>query len=346
MIIDYNMTRDYCSDWSPIDAIREMVQNASDNNYHSYFCQVDDKRITVTTTNVGLPLNTLMLGQSVKDSGAAGKYGEGYKIGMLVLTRAGLNPKILSGGDLITGSFIKNQFGLETFNITVEDSPMYSDNITFVCDTGDIDLEELKHKLPAFTGTNPLRPKFADIWQDKPGCIYVNGLFVTETDLVFGYNFSPSKIELNRDRNMVDGVHWQLAAYFNSLGKAHAKTIFNLIERDAPDVRDLSYRLHDKNLQAELARLFFNKYGEGAKIGKPGGSYYGGSGYISCGTSSARTYSKCGIKEVQKVADPDAPDQVLEIWYEQNKKRLRRDTRESLSKVITRAKGWSKAGIY
>lgn len=351
MLIDYNMSAEYCSDWSPIDAIREMVQNAIDSG-EKYECSIENNTIKVITYNTELPLETLMLGHSIKSENAIGKYGEGYKIGMLVLSREGLDPIINTGDTLISGAFIENQFGVDTFNLVIEDHTdhaVYNDNIKFICSIefscsiGNISLDELKSKIPAFTGEELELPTSVDIWQHRPGEIFVNGLWVTNSDLVFGYNFSPDRINLNRDRNMVDGVHWQLAEFYAELGVDYAETIFNLIEQDAPDVSDLSYRLHDTELKAELARLFYNKYGEGAKIAKPGTSYYGGGFNISVGSNASMLYSRCGIEEAKKTIDPDSPEQVLIEWMKENKSKLRRDVRVSLEKLITRAKGWNKS---
>jgi hypothetical protein len=344
MLIDYNMSKDYCADWSAIDAIREMVQNAIDSG-KEYKCEINSFTIKVTTFDADLPLNTLVLGQSVKDSNAIGKYGEGYKIGMLVLTRGRYQPTITTNGSIIEGLFSANQFDIATFKLEVTER-LTEDNIEFSCLINDIDLDELVAKIPHFSDEPPKLPKKVDIWQKRPGEVFVNGLFVTKTNLVFGYNFAPSEIRLNRDRNMVDGVYWQLAQYYAGLHVTKTELIFDLIERDAPDVQDLSYHLNNKELKAELARLFFNKYGDGAKIAKPGTSYYGGHGSVSVGYTASRVYSKCGIEEAKKVADPEAPDQVLASWKEVNKSKLRRDLRESLDKVIIRSKGWKKADIF
>ena len=347
MQIDYNMSKEYCSDWSPIDAIREMVQNAIDSG-KEYKCEIAEETINVTTYDMELPLETLMLGQSIKSDGAIGKYGEGYKIGMLVLTRDNHKPTLCTKGYHIWGSFQPNQFNVNTFNLSInENIYIENSNIRFQCTKGDIDIDELKRKIPAFTGVNPEKPDGIDIWQDKQGKIFVNGLFVTEDDrLVFGYNFSPNKIQLNRDRNMVNGVHWQLAKYYNSLGESKADLIFDLIERDASDVQDLSYMLHDNGLKAELARLFFNKYGEGATISKPGTVYVGGSSGVSCSSSASRVYSSCDIAETKKTVDPESPDQVLIDWLKSNKKLIRKEAKVSLKQLIIRAKGWSKASIF
>lgn len=347
MEIDYNMSKDYCSDWSSIDAIREMVQNAIDSG-QEYRCEIVSGRINVITYDKELPLRTLMLGESIKGDGAIGKYGEGYKIGMLVLTRNNHEPIITNENNYITGLFSLNSLDVMTFKLKI-DTDLYStdSNIQFSCKVGNIDIKELKRKIPAFTGVNPEKPNGIDIWHDRQGEIFVNGLFVAEDKkLVFGYNFSPNKIQLNRDRNMVNGVHWQLAYYYNGLGVAKADTIFDLIERDADDVRDLSYVLDNRDLKAELTRLFFNKYGEGATISKPGTVYVGGSSGVSCSSSASRAYKVCGISETKKATDPEAPDQVLSSWMKRNKKKLRKDIKKDLERIIVKAKGWSKASIY
>ena len=346
MLIDYNMSKDYCADWTAIDAIREIVQNALDSgNTCNYF--INDTVIDVCTNNVVLSPKVFSMGVSEKSDNAIGKYGEGFKIAMLVLTRLGHKPIIFTGKYVVSGLFREHEFtGVETFCLDITEAKSYSADTQFLCNPNDLSLDELEYKIPYFSANSPSKPDTVDVWQDRPGEIYVHGLFVTKTDLVFGYNFAPSQITLNRDRNMVDGVHWQLAQYYARLHVDKAELIFNLIERDAPDVQDLSYFLNCKELKAELARLFFNKYGDGAKISKPGTSYYGGGSSVSVGYSAGRVYGACGIVEARKATDPDAPDQVLANWKEANKSKLRRDLRTSLDTVITRAKGWKKADIF
>ncbi len=274
MLIDYNMSRDYCSDWTAIHALREIVQNALDSD-KTYNCLATDQGINVLTERVILSPQVFSMGVSQKNgSDSIGKYGEGFKIAMLVLTRLGLEPQIITGGYNVTGLFRKHEFtGVETFCLDIEERTVPINDTQFLCLSDGIDLDELGQKVVPFVDKNMDLPSNIDIWQGRPGEIFVNGLFVAKEDLVFGYNFAPSKIKLNRDRNMVDGVHWQLAEYYAGLGVSKAQIIFDLIERDAPDIKDLSYRLHDDKLKAELARLFYNKYGEGAEIAKPGTSY-------------------------------------------------------------------------
>ena len=341
MHIDYNMTREYRSHWSAYDAIREIVQNASDAG--SYECHVGKSQLTVSNDKV-ISLDTLMLGESQKSSDSVGRYGEGYKIAMLILTREGMNPEIHTGGYKLTGSFKVNSLGVESFGIDVEEVEE-EPSTTFICDHHKLAVYGLIRRIPAFEKPLP-KPDYIDVLVDRPGQIYVNGLWVCEHKLTYGYNFHPSFIELNTDRNMVSGVEWQLAGFWGKT--TEAELLFRLIENDANDVRDVSYRLHCNKLKAELARLFYNKYGEGAKIAKPGTSYFyiGGASYVSTSSSASRVYASCGIEEPKKVADPDAPHAVLEEFLERNKSKLRRDVRQELVRTIERAKGWSKSEIF
>ena len=348
MLIDYNMTRDYCKDWSPIDAIREMVQNALDSNEQCEY-KIDSNSIVVYTPNLVLPKSSFALGESQKAADSIGGYGEGFKIGMLVLERAGLNPVITTEGYTATGKFVKNDFtGLETFNIEITESDYNDQGITFMCSNAGIDLEELRDKLTPFRDKPLDLPASVDVLQSEQGKLFVNGLFVcSASSLTYGYNFAPSHISLNRDRNMTQGVTWRLGQYFAGLGSAQAEKIFNLIEQEAADISDLSYFLSSNHaLRAELARLFFNKYGEGATISPPGTTYIGGTSGVSTGAYATRCYRELGISETQKVADPEAPSEVLKCFITNNKKHLRRDVRVKLNKLVNRAKGWKKGDTF
>lgn len=342
--IDYNLSRDYCSEWGVLEALREIVQNALDSgNDHS--CEVHQDSISIRSFGTTLTPEVFSMGVSKKSSNAIGKYGEGFKLGMLVLSRMGLDPTIETGNYIVTGEFKQHSFtGVETFCLNVEKSSYYTEGVYFYCHKPDIDYQELEDKLTPFAEF-PL-PKVRnrlEVLDSRPGMIYVNGLFVCECkDLSKGYNFAPDYIELNRDRNMVNGIEHQLAKYYGSLDKSKAALVFNLVENEARDVAWLSWNISSSELRAELARLFYNKYGEGAEIKQTTG-YYGGSSFgVTCGTSRYSTYSSCGIKETTKKVDPTSPLGVLEAFLADNKKRMRRDLRVRFEQLTVQAKAWRK----
>lgn len=343
MIIDYNMTRDYCSDWNVIDAIREMVQNAIDSD-KPYTCDIlpETNLLTVVTKGVTLPMSVFAMGHSIKKPGSIGGYGEGFKLGMMILTRLGLEPTISTGKYFITGAFLEHEVtGLESFCLHFDRLECQTTSTTFACNLDGIDIDELKDKVTQFAD-NPL-PKVDDvaILYTRPGKIYVNGLYVCEEEkLTFGYNFSPDRIKLNRDRNMVSGVEAQLGIYFAESG--NAETLLTLIENEARDVSYLYLYLYkNPKLKAELARLFHNKYGEGATIGKPGTSYYGGTGgHISLGSTGYATMKACGVKPGAEVVDPDSPLGLLTTFVADNKKHMRSKAVQNCKTLLNQAKAW------
>jgi hypothetical protein len=257
---------------------------------------------------------------------------------MLILTRDGLSPMIWSGNYSITGLFRINEItGVETFclKFSVVD---YNANTAITCINKHIDIEELKRKVTPFSD-NPLpTTKGVDILYTRPGDLYVNGLFVCNNkNLTYGYNFAPSKIKLNRDRNMVDGLESQLARYY--VHSSNAETVFHLLENGAYDVSYVYIWLaENKKLKAELARLFFNKYGDGAKIGRPGSMHFGN--YVNCSGSSYEAYRVCGVQPAQEKPDPNAPIAILTSFLDANKKHMRRAALVSAKSLVNQAKAW------
>ena len=192
MLIDYNMTRDYCSDWTAIDALREMVQNAIDST-RTFDCDCDKHEIEVTTHGVTLTPKMFAMGYSLKSGTSIGGYGEGFKLGMMILTREGLNPVIYTGKYKVKGEFKVNEVTeTETFCLVFTEQDKQETDTTFLCSPGSLDLEELKRKVTPFSERPLPEETTVGILYTRPGMIYVNGLFVCEEPkLVHGYNFSP-----------------------------------------------------------------------------------------------------------------------------------------------------------
>ena len=91
--IELSLASDYVPSWTIVDAIRELFQNALDQevqspgnkatwSYENGTFKISNKQSTLTT-------KTLLLGTSSKseDTRTIGQFGEGYKIATLVLLR-------------------------------------------------------------------------------------------------------------------------------------------------------------------------------------------------------------------------------------------------------------------
>lgn len=334
--IDYQISKNYCSDWSVYDAIREIVQNAVDSG-QEFECFASDMVLQIRTKNVTLDPKVFALGESHKDGDSIGKYGEGLKIAMMVLEREGFCPTIENGSQIIAGEFRMNSvLGVETFVLNFEEDDQVSKDLVIDCiiPPGKLDRKELERRITYFGEPLPT-PERVDILQNGTPDIYVNGLYVTDfPGLTFGYNFHPNYITLNRDRNMAHGVTWQLGEYYSQ--HENADLVYNLLMNEALDVSDIHYFSLSLELQKQLADRFTREHGD-ATIMRTGRTISTGS--IGLSAAAFSVFKSIGIKtkEEPKV---DAPHNILEKFLQDNRNKLRRDVRNEFSKIITLAKGW------
>ena len=87
----------YVPDWTYVEAVRELLQNAIDNeavdenNKYEAVYLADEEKLNISNKSSKLTLDTLLLGVSTKrdDNRTIGQHGEGYKIAFMVLAREG-----------------------------------------------------------------------------------------------------------------------------------------------------------------------------------------------------------------------------------------------------------------
>jgi hypothetical protein len=104
-----NLASSYCQHWGLWEAIREILQNGEDqftlNNDNEISVVYDEKnqKLLISNKESILERKTLLLGCTSKDDNdnLIGKFGEGYKIALLILTK--LNKKI------VIKNFMKNE---------------------------------------------------------------------------------------------------------------------------------------------------------------------------------------------------------------------------------------------
>ena len=340
-IIDYNMSKDYCSDWTPVHALRELAQNAIDSG-QNYTCDYSDDEVRIVTRNATLPMAVFTLGVSQKSEGAIGKYGEGFKIAMLVLTREGLDPVIVSGNLRITGLFSPHEVtGVDTFKLVLTEEEVALNTIDFTCSNSGIDLAQLAEEVTAFSNDPLAKTNTMDLLHDRIGFVYVNGLLVTkDSNLKFGYNISPDLIELNRDRRSISGLSL-------ALGKLHAERasdsvklslLYDLLVQGAYDVTDVRWFL-TYTQKKWMADAFRRQYGD------IGIQRIGSDGRGITVTDNLFGILNGNIEEV-KIIDPEAPEQVLNQFVIDNRRFMRRDIRVRFDKLIEKSKGWSKCPTY
>lgn len=251
---ELSLTRNYVSRWGMAQAVRELIQNALDSE--SPFVYEFTPSPDPTEEGVSLSLRsefttltpqTLLLGSTSKadSKDSIGSFGEGYKIALLVLTRLGYDVEIRNGDLLWKPRFrFSKQFGQELLVIDETSVSGRHTGLTFVVhglsqsDVGEIRAGCLK--MQDAIGEVKTTPN-GDILMEKPGELYVGGLFICKTELKFGYNIKPEFIKLERDRQTVDSFDLRWLTKEMWFATAEWDRIAKMIEAKYEDVAHAEY---------------------------------------------------------------------------------------------------------
>ena len=269
------LTRDYVRDLTPVEAIREIIQNAldyghgvlnttitidppddDDGHYHpdendtDYDPEVDGATATIRIDSPGASLEprTLLLGCTSKagDVHSIGSFGEGYKIALLVLAREGIDAVIYHSGVTWTPSFTRSEvFNEDVLTITEEkDDEWKPQGITFMVRGLPIEtIEKVRANTLQLQGDVGAfhRVRQGDILLERPGKLYINGLFVSETGLDYGYNVKPEFLTLERDRQTVSSFDLQWLTKDMWFDTGLPLTVAKLMEEGSKDLEYANY---------------------------------------------------------------------------------------------------------
>ena len=228
---ELSLVKSYVQEWTAEDAIREIIQNAIDesnrveDNAMSVEYDPEEKTLIISNKKSVLTHDTLLLGNTSKatDDNMIGKFGEGYKLGILVLTREN-HPVVIQNYGLKEtwkARFVNSRrWKDEVLTIFTDKSQIWNkpphNNLSFVINNVDQDMynEVVKKTLflkDIYTGEyvedNYAKTSYGNILfeESEKGRVYVNGLFViTLEDLKYGYDIKARYIEIGRDRNLID----------------------------------------------------------------------------------------------------------------------------------------------
>ncbi len=287
------LSPDYLADWGVSEAVRELFQNVLDNQTqepsNEMFFSYDEQEQTLYLGNKTSVLEpkTLLMGYSTKreDDRTIGKHGEGYKVAFLVLLREGKGVRVLNYGakEEWTTRLVKSRkfqgasvVEVETKRKIFERVP--DQHLQFVV-TGitpeeyqSIVLKNLHVQeefafldIPYHEGRILLDPR-------HKGQVFIRGLYVATNDkFVYGYDFSPQMIGLDRDRRLVDTY---MLAFNTSLMWSHSgatEILTTLIRGQAPDVADIKYDTGvtiqgtaKQEVKEKMKEEFISKYGVGS----------------------------------------------------------------------------------
>jgi len=205
----------YRPGWGTLEGIREMYQNARDAEIQfsapmEVRYRKDSKTLVFENKGTVLDRDALLLGHTSKedDARAAGKFGEGLKLGMLALVRSGHTVKIRTGSEVWVPRIEKT----DTFKsdvLVVEITPGRKDEKRVSVEIAGVS-EDVWNALPElFLGLSKDKsdrvttPNGTLLLGEKyRGRVFVKGIFVfTDPSLVCGYDFQDA--ETDSERKMI-----------------------------------------------------------------------------------------------------------------------------------------------
>lgn len=252
---ELSLSRDYVSHWGYREAIRELLQNAIDNlkdceDPLDY--EFNGLHLHIRSHGVTLPASKLLLGSSSKkdDDKSIGNFGEGFKLAMLVLTRLGHEVVIHNGDVMWFPKFqYSEQYDAEVLVIEEMEMGVKGRNLLeFEIRGIDVHMQDyIRHDclhMQKLEEQDVIRSELGEILTLKKGKLYVGGLFICDTKFEFGYNFHPSEIRVERDRQTVDGfdLKFKTKDMWYSCYDDVSELLADLIERQCPDLEYAEYK--------------------------------------------------------------------------------------------------------
>lgn len=275
-----SISRDYAPTWTLVDAVRELFQNALDQQtmvpdnvmFHNY----TDGVFKIGNKKSVLEARSLLLGTTTKtdEPDTIGQFGEGYKIACLVLCRLGKKVTFYNYGarEVWRPRFVKSRkYKAEILTFFVDKQHVWrsvpDNNLTIeIAGISEDEFFEIgESNLHMQEGYSFLDTEYGNIMldEDLAGKIFVSGLYVhTQETLKYGYDLKPKHIKLDRDRKMTNlfELQWLSARMWASTNEK--SLIRDMIEKGAADVSKIHYHMHD----TRIYDTFVEKYGNAVPV--------------------------------------------------------------------------------
>ncbi len=262
--LEMSITPDYVPHWDIAAALREFLQNALDAQVSGHRLEISSDANSVHITNYGaeLPLKTLLLGTTTKtgDETTIGQFGEGYKLGCLVLTRNCIEMSISSPiGTLYPSITYSDNYKTKILSFALNEDEKFLPGVrvSFSAPVTESWLRSL------VLLDDPYTPR---VLKDLPGMVYLNGLQInlekpvkTEDHWHWGYNLPPT-LSLDRDRMMVSEYALRQHIISVIFGTETIESIYNALRDQIPEIKDLErYNIPtEKDKQIRDMFLSFN----------------------------------------------------------------------------------------
>jgi hypothetical protein len=268
--------------WGAREGRRELLQNGIDAQVeHGAALTVDLRGTTLRIENKGVVLarEALLLGTSTKGhrTDLIGKFGEGLKLGILALVRAGHDVKIRTGGEVWTAA--------------IERSERYDANVLcFHVHGGNEDKRRVRVEVSGVSPETWAEERIDYLFLAEPraneavktdrgtlllgeqyrGRVYVKGIWVQDDPrLTVGYDLM--QVDLDRDRRMLSSwnLSWETSQIWNTATATRPDIFprfFELLQRGAADVSGIEHTAAyaTPEIQRQVAEAFQAQFGAAA----------------------------------------------------------------------------------
>lgn len=282
--IELTISPNYVPNWNYVDAVRELFQNALDqqsqnaDNTASWQYDALNQTLTISNRTSKLTAASLLLGQTTKatDKITIGQFGEGYKIATLVLLREGKKVVFYNYGakEIWRPRFVKSRrFGTDILTFFIEKSDSFwkkTPSADLMVVVENVSAEEYQDIVDS---NLHLRTDFDIVEHTEygdiislPGKVFVNGLYVCDyKPYTYGYNFKPEHIRLDRDRKMVNDFDlcWMASKMWSACDD-HDKVMEMVSEgkADVAFIKDITWNNDWCNNWCNIAaKRFYDVYG-------------------------------------------------------------------------------------
>lgn len=351
-----SLTENYIHNWGLWEAIRELLQNAID---HEGGYKVDyspeTSQLSIKTFGKTLEPKSLLLGASTKqeDPTKVGQYGEGYKMALLVLTKLKHPVEIINGDVKWEPVFeFSEMFGERVLTIQEAQTEEGNDVEFKIGHFTMTDWEEVKAKCLHLGHYSEEYDKYVvdtsygKVLKCVGGSLFVNGLFVCNTQQDYGYDIKPEYLALDRDRKSVCSFDLQWVS-----GRIWAEV--GVTEETAGDVFEgkTDVRYIGDHSSPEQGNEFYNlaveKYGDNAYFTD---DYKTAKKWEQDGVENVVVVSTCAKELLQKshhYAEPPkkeilSPYRVVEQLIEKQRRLgIPADLQEVLESLLKISKNWA-----
>lgn len=278
--IQYQITRNYVSNWGLSHAIREVVANAFDAEKQlgaKSHVKYDKKaeRLTIRNENTSVRHeDALYFGESSKrGADFIGQYGEGLKLALLVFARLGLDVVIKNGSkETWKPSMAPDKLGVECLTLDITKADRQENHFDVVLNgITEESWELIRSWFLKLTPPSTVKDTATGQLLDDPdfvGKIYVRGVYVcTKPKYDFGYNFF--HVDTGRDRQVPSNfdIDWSIQRMWGELSKkadaGFRNRLFKSFEREAAEQEAFAYS-QPEDLVTSMVTQFKDTYGEKA----------------------------------------------------------------------------------